>query len=378
MKHAALLLVVAVALCAGPAFAAENPNLAPRAAITASHEARPGAAAAVADGLVPAAGSRDDRRSVWMVDAKDLPASLVFTWPEPVTVSTVVYYGRTTWGFEVFKDYAVYLDDAATPVVEGVFRNGHGPQPVTLPAPARARKLRLEFRSHHAGGSPGAAEVQIFAQPPAQKDLLGHFTDLSLDYRYAYYPSHNLVRIHLPKPPADATAWHLALRPEKGGAVLAERSGTLPTAPGGEALPVPDLPEGDYTLTLTLSGGAEPVVEERGIRRDRPEWEGNRLGLDDVVIPPFEPLAVDDGANRVRCVLRSHTHGAAGLWGQVVSQEHELLAAPVRLEATHGGQVSTATGPAPRFTQRTPTAVSGEATWSAGPLSGDDPLPLRV
>jgi hypothetical protein len=370
MKHTALLLVAAVALCAGPAFAAENPNLAPRAAITASHEARPGAAAAVADGLVPAAGSRDDRHSVWMVDAKDLPASLVFTWPEPVTVSTVVYYGRTTWGFEVFKDYAVYLDDAATPVVEGVFRNGHGPQPVTLPAPARARKLRLEFRSHHAGGSPGAAEVQIFAQPPAQKDLLGHFTDLSLDYRYAYYPSHNLVRIHLPTPPADATAWHLALRPEAGGAVLAERSGTLPTAAGGEAMPVPDLPVGDYTLTLTLTGGAEPVVEERGIRRDRPEWEGNQLGLDDVVIPPFEPLAVDDGANRVRCVLRSHTHGGAGLWGQVVSQDRELLAAPVRLEATHDGQVSTATGPAPRFTQRTPTAVSGEATWSAGPLSG--------
>lgn len=370
MKHTALPLVAAVAFCAGPAFAAENPNLAPRAAITASHEARPGAAAAVADGLVPAIGSRDDRRSVWMVDAKDLPASLVFTWPEPVTVSTVVYYGRTTWGFEVFKDYAVYLDDAATPVVEGVFRNGHGPQPVTLPTPVRARKLRLEFRSHHAGGNSGAAEVQIFSKPPAQKDLLGHFTDLSLDYRYAYYPSHNLVRIHLPEPPADATDWHLALRPEAGGAVLAERSGTLPTAPGGEALPVPDLPEGDYTLTLTLSGGAEPVVEERGIRRDRPEWEGNRLGLDDVVIPPFEPLAVDDGANRVRCVLRSHTHGAAGLWGQVVSQEHELLAAPVRLEATHGGQVSTATGPALRFTQRTPTAVSGEATWSAGPLSG--------
>jgi len=370
MKHTALLLVASVALCAGSAFAAENPNLAPRAAITASHEARPGAAAAVADGLVPAAGSRDDRRSVWMVDAKDLPASLVFTWPEPVTVSTVVYYGRTAWGFEVFKDYAVYVDDAATPVVQGVFRNGHGPQPVTLPAPARARKLRLEFRSHHAGGSPGAAEVQIFSKPPAQKDLLGHFTDLSLDYRYVYYPSHNLVRIHLPSPPADATAWHLALRPEKGGAVLAERSGTLPMAAGGEAMPVPDLPEGDYTLTLTLTGGAEPVIEERGIRRDRPEWEGNQLGLDDIVIPPFEPLEVDDQANRVRCVLRSHTHGGAGLWGQVVSQDRELLAAPVRLEATHGGQVSTATGPTPRFTQLTPTAVSGEAPWSAGPLSG--------
>jgi hypothetical protein len=237
----------------------------------------------------------------------------------------------------------VYLDDAEKPVVEGAFRNGHGPQPVTLPAPVQVRKLRLEFRSQH-GGEPGATEVQIFSKPPAQSDLLGHFTDLKRDFRYAYYPSHNLVRIHVPQPPADATAWHLALRPEAGGKDLAERAGKLPMAAGGEAMPVTDLPEGDYVLTLTLTGGAEPVVEERSIRRDRPEWEGNKLGRDEVVIPPFTPLTVDEKAKRVGCVLRSHEHGAAGLWSQVTSQERELLAGPVRLEVTQDGKVHTATG----------------------------------
>ncbi len=366
MKRTVLLFLSAAVHCAGPATAAENPNLAPRAEVTASVAAD--AATKVADGRVPPNGCRDDRGTVWMVNAAELPASLVFAWKEPVTVSTVVYYGRTTWGFEVFKDYAIYLDDAETPVIEGAFRNAHGPQPVTLPAPVRARKLRLEFRALHAGKNPGAAEVQIFAQPPAPEDLLCRFTDLSLDYRYAYYPSHNLVRIHLPEPPVDATDWHLALRPEKGGAVLAERSGRLPTAPGGESMPVPDLPEGDYTLTLTLSGGAQPVVEDRPIRRDRPEWEGNRLGLEDIVVPPFTPLEVDGPV--VRSVLRAHTHGAAGLWSQVVSQERELLAGPVRLDVTQGGKVHTAAGPAPRFTGKKPTAVSGEADWTAGALSG--------
>jgi hypothetical protein len=364
---------------AAPAFAVDNPNLAPRAKITASQEAWPGAAAAVADGRVPAAGSRYDwypqwevyqQGRAWAVNADQLPASLIFTWPEPVTVSAVVYYGRTTWIFDVFKDYAVYLDDAETPVVQGAFRNGHGPQPVTLPTPTRTRKLRLEFRSRHGGSAPGAAEVQVFAMPPAQEDLLCRFTDLSLDYRYAYYPSHNLVRIHLPKPPADATDWRLTLRPEAGGAVLAERSGKLPTATGGEAMPVPDLPEGDYTLILTLTGGAKPIVEERGIRRDRPEWEGNKLGREDIVIPPFTPLTVDEKANRVGCVLRTHTHGAAGLWRQVVSRDRELLAGPVRLEVTQGGKVHTAGGPVPRFTGKKPTTVSGEAAWTAGALSG--------
>ena len=281
MRRIAFRGLMAAALSHVALTAAENPNLAPRAEITASVAAD--AAAKVADGLLPGPGNRDDRRSVWCIKGEqDLPASLVFTWKAPVTVSTVVYYGRSrAWGFQVFKDYAIYLDDAVKPVVEGAFRNGHGPQPVELPAPAQVRKLRIEFRSQH-GGDSGATEVQIFAKPPAPEDLLGHFTDLSRDYRYAYYPSHNLVRIYLPQPPADATDWHLALRPEAGGAVLAERAGKLPTAAGGEAMPVPDLPEGDYLLTLTLTGGAKPVVEERSIRRDRPEWEGNQLGRDEV------------------------------------------------------------------------------------------------
>ncbi len=370
MKTVALLPVAVACLCTGPAFAAETLNLAPQATITASHEDRPGAAAAVADGLMPALGSRDQRNSGWVVKPDALPASLVFTWPQPVTVSTVVYYGRATWGFEVFKEYALYLDDATTPVVEGAFRNGHGPQPVTLPAPARVRTLRLEFRSRHAGDSPGAAEVQIFSVPPAQEKLLCRFTDLSLDYRYAYYPSHNLVRIHLPEPPAAATDWHLALRPQKGGAVLAERAGKLPTDPGGESMPVPDLPEGDYTLTLTLTGGAEPVVEERGIRRERSEWEGNRLGLEDIVVPPFTPLAVEADGPVVHSVQRVHTHGAAGLWRQVTSRNRELLAAPVRLEVTQGNTVHTADGQPGRIVEATPARVRGEANWTAGPLAG--------
>jgi len=351
-------------------------NLASQATITASSEIDPGSAAGVADGIVPAIGSRYDRGGVWMVHPSALPASLAFAWPEPVTVSTVVYYGRTTLGFDMFKDYAIYLDDAEKPIVEGAFLRGHGPQPVALPAPTRVSKLRLEFRSRHdyenfwKNYNPGAAEVQIFAKPPAQEDLLCRFTDLSLDYRYAYYPSHNLVRIHLPTPPADATDWHLALRPEGGGAVLAERSGKLPSAAGGEAMPVPDLPEGDYTLTLTLTGGAKPVIEERGIRRDRPEWEGNQLGREDIVVPPFTPLEVDAGRHVVRSVLRSHTHGEAGLWSQVVSRDRELLAAPVRIEVTRGGTVHTAAGASPRMIEATPTRVRGEAAWTAGPLSG--------
>ena len=340
------------------------------AEIKASQESYPGAAAAVADGQVPAAGSRDDRRAVWVVPETELPVELEFSWPQPITVSTVVYYGRTAWGLECFKDYAIYIDGAVTPVIEGAFRNAHGPQLIQLREPTRLSRLRMVFSSHHGGKGPGAAEIQIFESTPDVGDLLCRFTDLSLDYRYAYYPSHHLVRIHVPKPPEDASIWHLELRSNPDKTLLAETSGKLPMAPVGEAMPVPDLPEGDYILTLTLAGDGQAVIEERHLRRDRPEWEGDRLGLEEVVIPPFEPLGVDSSDNSVNCVLRSHSHGEAGLWRQVSSQGHDLLADPVRLEVVSGETVYIARGELVRITEATPTRVRGEAEWTAGPVSG--------
>ena len=59
-----------------------------------------------------------------------------------------------------------------------------------------------------------------------------------------------------------------------------------------------------------------------------------------------------------------------GSGGRSTSQERELLAGPVRLEVTQGGKVHTAAGPAPRFTGKKPTAVSGAAAWTAGALTG--------
>ena len=44
-------------------------------------------------------------------------------WPEPVDVAEIVYYGRTGMVMEeCFKDYEVYLDDAAKPVARGTFK----------------------------------------------------------------------------------------------------------------------------------------------------------------------------------------------------------------------------------------------------------------
>ena len=369
MKHPTTLVVLAfVQMTSSRLAAAEQAHdIAPQATVTAS--VKSDYASRACDGRAPAAGSRNDFNQTWVIQKDDLPASLTFTWDEPQPVRTVVYYGRTTWGFECFKDYEIYLDDAAEPVAKGAFRQGHGPQLVELPEGSRASKLTLKILSAN-GGNPGASEVQVFTAPPEQKDLLCRFTDYSFDFRYAYYPSHNLLRALAPTPPADAKTWHLAVRAQDGDKVLAEKGGDLPMSPAAESLTLPELPDGSYTATLTLSGGADPIIEERGLQRNRYEWEGQKLGLDDVVIPPFTPLVADSAKQTVDCVLRKHRHGAAGLWEQVASRGVELLAAPVRLEATIGDKTVVITGDASRFAERKETRVAGTADWKGGLLTG--------
>ncbi len=103
-------------------------NIASQATVSAS--ANPDSAPAVVDGQVPAAGSRDDAGQSWVLGSAsaELPATLTFSWERDTPLSTLAYYGRTTWGFHHFENYEIYLDDATDPVVKGTFRKGHGPQ----------------------------------------------------------------------------------------------------------------------------------------------------------------------------------------------------------------------------------------------------------
>lgn len=339
-------------------------NVAPRATVTAGSEKGPDYAAAfLVDDTFPVSSSKDDAKQAWAADGTAHPSGvdLTFTWPEPTPIATLVYYARSAWGADLgWKDYEIRLDDAATPVAKGSFKRGRGPQVVNLPGPTRARTLVLKLLTHHAAsGSPGADEVQIFTAAPPATLLTGVFSALPQDIRYAYYPSHGIVRFAVPAAPEDAKSWQAAVV-AADGTTVARTDGTLPVPKAGLSLAVPDLPAGAYRLVVTFSGGPEPVTWEGPFERRQFAWEGQRLGRDDVVIPPFEPLSVTEAT--VGCVLRKHVHGAAGLWRQVTSAGRDLLAAPVRLEA--GGKP--VTGDPPTFTTKTPTRVVGTATWQGG------------
>ena len=101
---------------------------------------------------------------------------------------------------------------------------------------------------------------------------------------------------------------------------------------------VPELPDGQYQLSLRLQGGPKELEGElvREFARKVFPWEHTSIGTSDRILKPFTPLRV--AGRVVHTVLREHTIGAQGLWDQVVTAGEPLLAAPMRFEAWVDGK----------------------------------------
>ena len=171
-----VLLATCVQACSSMAASSDVPgNLALKAKVSVSsaHSDRYRAENLV-DGQIPAPLGRDDVGKAWCAKGNQHPdgVTVTFQWSEPVRVAAIVYYGRTAWLWtENFKNYELYLDDAATPVVKGVLQPGQGPQRIKLPEARTARKLNLKFLDCYGDYCPGAAEVQIFTEPVPENVL---------------------------------------------------------------------------------------------------------------------------------------------------------------------------------------------------------------
>ncbi len=149
-------------------------NLAREATITATSEYNDQYAARfVADGIIPDAGKRNSVGKEWAVKGSTHKsgADLTMQWQEPVQIAQIVYYGRSSFAVEAWRECEVYLDGADAPSTKASLKPGHGPQRVTLERPATAAKLRLKFIGHHSCVNPGAAEIEVCAEPPADTAL---------------------------------------------------------------------------------------------------------------------------------------------------------------------------------------------------------------
>ena len=175
-KHWITATTVLSTFCAAGSPAAELPNLAPEAKVSASSEySGDYLASGATDGKIPAVGCKADLKQAWCVRGqKGLHGEFTLQWSRPVEVTEVVYFGRTGQIIEeCFKDYEVYLDDATVPVRRGAFKMRHGPQRIPF-AKTTVQRIRLKFLSAHKGAvNPGASEIAVFGASPSDEQLAG-------------------------------------------------------------------------------------------------------------------------------------------------------------------------------------------------------------
>ena len=214
--------------------------------------------------------------------------------------------------------------------------------------------------------------------------------DLSpVELKFAYYPSYDTVRAVAelldPSVRTNVTEATLSIT-DANGTVVCSRPVVFDGNGKADFMwKTPDLAahtrrvgSGAYCATLTVGGISNGVVRQAFFRDVFP-WEGNRIGLSEQVVPPFEPLAVTEGAEtKVGVVLREHTLDALGLLRQVkvpaaegaTEPVRELLAAPMRLVATRGSKTEVVGGMGPAFTEKTATRARMTSELTGGLVRG--------
>lgn len=137
-----------------------------------------------------------------------------------------------------------------------------------------------------------------------------------------------------------------------------------------QTVTLPKLAPGKYEAQLFLDGktpATTPVKTAPFVFANDFPWLNNKLGISDVVIPPFTPLVVNN--NVVKSILREHTMGNTGLWDQVRSLDEPVLSGPMRFEVRQSGKLLTPTGKL-SFSTKKPNNVIADAHWQAGSIIG--------
>lgn len=128
----------------------------------------------VADGNIPERDSHNDAGKAWCLpQSRANGATLTIEWTNAVTITEVVYWGRTAFqDTENFASCEIFLDnDQGKAVAVAQLQKGPQPQRIPLDRPADGKKLILRFPSNHGGSNPGASEIAVYKTRPADSEL---------------------------------------------------------------------------------------------------------------------------------------------------------------------------------------------------------------
>lgn len=112
-----------------------------------------------------------------------------------------------------------------------------------------------------------------------------------------------------------------------------------------------DLKPGDYEVSATITSGKTTLTQLKQLFGvPSTEWMGNKVGLEDKVLPPWTPLKVTGGTGKgqpptnrnspvtVSCLGRTYEFGATGLPTQIISKDQPMLIRPVALYVSVDGK----------------------------------------
>jgi hypothetical protein len=174
--------------------------------------------------------------------------------------------------------------------------------------------------------------------------------------QFAYYPCNGKARVKLdldvigdlPEAVQKAERLRLRIAPRQGGQDVFKGEFPIRDKTASELVDVGPL-NGEYAAHIELLGPGHAAVSTRTVDfvRRKHEWEGNTIGEERVVIPPFRPLAYEGTTLKTRCAALAI--GAGGLFDKVTVMGTDLLRGPMRITARAGGQALPWTGAVPQI-----------------------------
>lgn len=234
-------------------------------------------------------------------------------------------------------------------------------------------------------------EVRIYDRALSPEHIAAHYQG---DYDFAVTPRADLAHMRYEVDPnkADVQVWldmggadvasarleaRIAMVPEGGAipkdaATLSIRDGNVTTR-----LPLISKSVGTYEVVAEVLFDARQAFElRRRLRIPATEWKGNRIGMEDKVLPPWTPMDVHD--TTVSCWGRGYAFGERALPVQITSRGKALLARPIHLTVVADGKQLTWEDETVRVAEQSDTRVEllGEMTGRA--KSGDVRFSARV
>lgn len=197
------------------------------------------------------------------------------------------------------------------------------------------------------------------------------------DWNFAYWPSYGVAKttldvdfFGLEAAVEKASAFRVNVRKAGQDKALATATGPIKNKWGQMAVKGLDLPPGDYVAQAEVLGAdGKAVVGKREITfvRRKYEWEGNKLGFSDKVIPPFTPIVAK--GQELSVWGRTYTIGDDGLLSKIVAGGggmENILTAPMRLAGVERGQAVGVTGGKCQVGKTGPGSVEMSATGKLG------------